>query len=574
MIEIDTEGIVTFSNSAIRKTLKDLGLPNDPSFFIPEDLEDILRLLREGSEPQIYREITLGNEYFAENIALDKVLQVARIYARNITQTKRAEEALKESEKRYRDIFELSNAVMLIVNPDTGRIVDANAGAIRYYGYSREEFSRLVITDINIADPALVKKNMAHALENHGFVFTFRHRKKNGEIRTVEVFSAPMILGGQKLLHSIIQDVTDRNLAEDALKDSEELNRNLVENLPDYIVVCGPDNTILYVNPATENILELDGSVIRGSSILAYIPEEYHEQVIAKIASLNSGEKFSSHEIVILTGKGSRISVILKGTPIQYHGHPAILLLLTDFTRRKMLEDELKKEAEKLALLSTAFQTANKKLNLLTSITRHDINNQLMVLKGYLELVRMETPDTVNGEYFTHITQAVTRISAMIQFTKTYEEIGVHAPVCRDIRELVETAMPGLLGGVRLENDILPGREMMADPLITKVFFNLMDNAIRYGEKITTIRFSGREQDGDYLITCEDDGVGVPAGQKEKIFERGFGKNTGLGLSISREIAAITGITIHETGEPGQGARFEIRVPHGMWHIAPTGKKE
>jgi signal transduction histidine kinase len=86
---------------------------------------------------------------------------------------------------------------------------------------------------------------------------------------------------------------------------------------------------------------------------------------------------------------------------------------------------------------------------------------------------------------------------------------------------------------------------------------------VRYGQKITAIRFSLLEHDGKAVIVCEDDGVGVPAGDKERIFEKGFGKNTGLGLALSREILDITGITIQETGTPGAGARFEIAVPAG-----------
>ena len=90
---------------------------------------------------------------------------------------------------------------------------------------------------------------------------------------------------------------------------------------------------------------------------------------------------------------------------------------------------------------------------------------------------------------------------------------------------------------------------------------------MRYGGKITTIRFSLKERDGDHFVVCEDDGDGVIADEKEKIFERGFGKNTGLGSALSREILDITGITIRETGEPGKGARFEMKVPKGVWRI-------
>ena len=113
--------------------------------------------------------------------------------------------------------------------------------------------------------------------------------------------------------------------------------------------------------------------------------------------------------------------------------------------------------------------------------------------------------------------------------------------------------------------------EVFADPLIVKVFFNLIDNALRYGGKITTIRFSAEESDGDHIVVCEDDGIGISAVEKEKIFDRGFGKNTGLGFSLPVSILDITGITIRETGEEGKGARFEIMVPKGMWRMAEKG---
>jgi signal transduction histidine kinase len=95
---------------------------------------------------------------------------------------------------------------------------------------------------------------------------------------------------------------------------------------------------------------------------------------------------------------------------------------------------------------------------------------------------------------------------------------------------------------------------------------------VRYGGKITTIRFSVQESADDHIIVCEDDGDGVPADEKEKIFKRGFGKNTGLGLFISREILDITGISIRETGEPGKGARFEMMVPKGAYRMNPDTK--
>ena len=213
--------------------------------------------------------------------------------------------------------------------------------------------------------------------------------------------------------------------------------------------------------------------------------------------------------------------------------------------------------------------------SLLSSITRHDINNQLTVLMGYLTILENKQPDATHNEYFLKVTTAAERISAMIRFTKEYEEIGVHAPAWQDCQTLVNNAAKQApLGKVTVTNDLPAGLDISADPLVVKVFYNLMDNAVRYGGKITTLRFSALEREGNEVIVCEDDGVGVAAAEKEKIFEPGFGKNTGLGLALSREVLDITGITIKETGEPGKGARFEMTVPKDAWRFTEKdGKK-
>ncbi len=212
-----------------------------------------------------------------------------------------------------------------------------------------------------------------------------------------------------------------------------------------------------------------------------------------------------------------------------------------------------------------ALRQANKKLNLLSSITRHDINNQLTVLMGFLSVLEKEEPDPIHNEYFLRVMTSAKRISDMIQFTKEYEEIGVHAPIWEDVHSLVDLAGKNVhLGKVEVRNDLPSGMKIFADPLIVKVFYNLIDNAVRYGVKITVIRFSIQKSGLNHIILCEDDGEGVPIVEKDRIFDRGFGKNTGFGLALAREILDITDITIIENGEPQKGARFEITVPQGM----------
>lgn len=97
--------------------------------------------------------------------------------------------------------------------------------------------------------------------------------------------------------------------------------------------------------------------------------------------------------------------------------------------------------------------------------------------------------------------------------------------------------------------------------MLEKVFFNLFDNAIRHGERVTSISVRCEPSGEELVIVVEDDGIGIPLDEKQKIFGKGFGKNTGYGLFLVREILAITGISIHETGKHGSGARFEITIP-------------
>lgn len=212
---------------------------------------------------------------------------------------------------------------------------------------------------------------------------------------------------------------------------------------------------------------------------------------------------------------------------------------------------------------------ANHKLNLLSSITRHDINNQLQALTGYIQFSTeaLAEPEILAG-YFEREALIAENIRRQISFTKDYEDLGVRSPVWQDISKLVRevtTVLP--MQDFQLEIKC-QNLEIFADPLLKKVFYNLTDNALHYGgEKMTTIRLMASPQKEHILLIFEDDGEGISVEDKQKLFTRGFGKHTGLGLFLSREILAITGITITETGEPGKGARFEITVPNGKWRV-------
>ena len=114
---------------------------------------------------------------------------------------------------------------------------------------------------------------------------------------------------------------------------------------------------------------------------------------------------------------------------------------------------------------------------------------------------------------------------------------------------------------------------MYADPMLEKVFSNLVENSVVHGETVKKITISTMVDGSDMVVVYEDDGCGIPDGEKERIFDRGHGKNSGYGLYLSKEILSITGIDILENGRPGEGTRFEIRVPQGVYRVGNPSTK-
>jgi len=220
-----------------------------------------------------------------------------------------------------------------------------------------------------------------------------------------------------------------------------------------------------------------------------------------------------------------------------------------------------------------ALTEAGKKLGLLTSITRHDILNQIMIISFYIDDIMRNSdskPQTVIS--IERVREATSTIKNLINFTSMYQDLGVAEPGWYKVSDVAQRAwesinLPSEVS-CRIDADIV----IYADMLLEKVFYNLIDNSLRHGNKITTITVTARVSDNSAVIIFEDDGGGVEPEEKEKIFKRGFGKNTGYGLFLVREILGITSIEIKETGVPGVGVRFEMTVPQGGFMVPPESQ--
>jgi signal transduction histidine kinase len=192
-----------------------------------------------------------------------------------------------------------------------------------------------------------------------------------------------------------------------------------------------------------------------------------------------------------------------------------------------------------------------------------------MGLRTFLELSREDLKGTRFAEFIEKEDQAAAAIQRQIEFTKFYQDIGVNAAEWQEVEEVIRAAMNQLSLTAREIQVAVTGVEIFADPLLGKVFYNLMENSLRHGDHVTRMSFSTQEMENGLVLVYSDDGVGIPEEDKQNLFRKGFGKHTGLGLFLSREILSITGISITENGEPGKGVRFEITVPAGRFRASP-----
>jgi signal transduction histidine kinase len=209
----------------------------------------------------------------------------------------------------------------------------------------------------------------------------------------------------------------------------------------------------------------------------------------------------------------------------------------------------------------------------MSSITRHDINNQLMIISGYLTLLESGSPALPPAEIIGILNRAAAKIQKILAFTREHQDVGVKSPVWQPLSGIIGTAI-STLGTSRLTISIEPScreTEVFADPMIVRVFYNLVDNSLRHGETVSEIRISCNRENEDLVIVYEDNGTGIADTVRPILFERGKGKNTGYGMFLIREILAITGFTIAEKGATARGVRFEMRVPRGSYRTRGAG---
>ncbi|CCK78681.1 two component system hybrid sensor protein [Desulfobacula toluolica Tol2] len=491
---------------------------------------------------------------------------------------------ISEKENRYRQIFETNQAVKLIINPADGSIVEANKAACLFYGYPKEKFISLKITDINTLTPEKVSDEMNKALSKNKLVFRFSHRLASGKTRDVEVYSGPIEYGQETFLYSIIHDITQRKKAETALQKSNEALRKSEEKFrlafrtsPDAINLNSLENgTYMDINDGFTKILGYTREDIIGKSsvelnIWNNLKDRTH--LISDLKKHGLVENLEAN----FRGKDGQIRTgLMSARLLMIDNKETILSITRDITEKGMLEAKLR-QSQKMEAIGT-----------LAGGIAHDFNNILFPILGHSEMLLEDISHNhplrpgLEGIY-TAALRAKELVKQILTFSRQNNDELKLIKIQHILKEVLKLIRSTIPTTIEIIQDISNNcGTIKADPTqIHQLIMNLATNAYhameKTGGKLTVSlqaiqlgqhdTISHELKPGAYAcLTIADTGIGMDKELQKKIFDPFFttkdkDKGTGLGLSVVHGIMKSHGGAIKVYSESGKGSTFRVYFP-------------
>jgi PAS domain S-box-containing protein len=497
-------------------------------------------------------------EYNSTPTWLDGKVVGYQTIIRDITQRKKIEHALIESEKNYRNLIDAMNDAVWVIDYE-GHFVDFNDAFVRSLGYSKEQLLSLGIESIdNSKNHEISKMILAQLIQNGHHVFETMYTTKDGQKIPVEISSSLTTYNGKQAVLNIARNITERKKAEQVLKQSEERFYKVFNDSPVAMMISRiSDGVMVDVNEACLKMLGNSREEVIGSKTtdLRIIINDASRKEIW--AFLQKDGMVRDKELTVTTKTGKSIRGIVSVDKITVNNQAYVIITFVDITALKMVEEKLKEDQTKLEIF-------NEKLQVVGGLTRHDVKNKHSVIKANSYLLKKQIgnhPELLKN--LEGIDLAVNQSEAIFEFSRLYEKIGVEKPSCIDVAESFQqaTKLHPEASKISILNDCV-GLRVLADSMLRQLFYNLIDNSLRHGKKATQIKLSYTQSEEETSLFFEDNGVGVPNENKDKIFSEGFTTGgSGLGLKLVKKMIEAYGWCIKENGVPDEGARFEITIP-------------
>jgi len=317
-------------------------------------------------------------------------------------------------------------------------------------------------------------------------------------------------------------------------------------------------------NPRFCQLFGYSAKEVEGKQINEVVaPEDMMEE--AERLNKDAENGYANRDTVRKRKDGSLVHVSISAAPVIIEDKPlGYVGVYKDITNLKDAEEHLREMNKRL-------EVTNEKLHVVGGLTRHDVRNKLSAVTGnaYLLKRRLSGDAKALGQ-LNEMEEAVRLVEEIFEFARIYEKLGVEQLASMDVGKAVDGAVSLFSGlkGVKIVNECR-GLTVLADSLLSQLFYNLIDNSLKYGEKTQQIKVYCKTSGSNQLeLVYEDDGVGIPDNVRSNLFKEGFtsGKGTGYGLFMIKRICEVYGWTISETGTQGKGARFIMTIPDQRAH--------
>ncbi|MGD0496222.1 MAG: PAS domain S-box protein [Candidatus Bathyarchaeia archaeon] len=566
IVTLDLQGNVTSVNNAILRfgyEKKEIIGKNISRFILKPYWPTIINDLSQVAQGKSVQNETgiktpqadLTAEYRANPIVKDGNIIGVQVILRDVTERKRAEEAISKSEERFRSLVE-KTSVPIATSDLKGRFTYLNKALAELLGYSTEELLHRPFKDfLHPKDRGKITRLFLGAilLRKEPYSFEFRVLHKDGHILHLMSKPTRLAINGKTVgFQAIIVDITDRKKAEKLILESQQKFAGLFRNNPEATAYLGPDCRVLDINPRFEKLFGYSLEEIKGKRINdVVVPESRTKEGDA--LDKEAMKEYVYRDTIRRRKDGSLVPVAASAAPIKSSGKIAgIIVTYHDISDLKNTEKML--------------ETVNEKLHVIGGLTRHDARNKLTAIKGNLYLAKKHLSGSPEAlKYLDEAESACQQVAKIFDFATAYERLGIENLGPMEPRKAFDEAVSQFsdMRGIRITNNC-QDLTVLADSLLSQLFYNLIHNSLKYGQKTTaiTVRYEKTGEDTLRLI-YEDDGVGIPAANKPHLFQEGYGTggSTGLGLYLIKKMMEVYGWTIQETGEPGKGAQFTITIP-------------
>ena len=486
-----------------------------------------------------------------------------------------AEEAQVASEIPYRRLFETAQDGILILDADTGQIVEVNPFLITMLGFSRDQFLGKKLWEIGLFKDIVANKENFEELQRKEYIRyeDMPIETAAGELIAVEFVSSVYMVNNKKVIQCNIRDNTERKKAEEAQVASEIRYRRLFETAQDGILILDADTgQIVEVNPFLITMLGFSRDQFLGKKLWEI---GLFKDIVANkenFEELQRKEYVRYEDMPIETADGQRIAVEFLSNVYTVNNKKVIQCNIRDITVRKKLEEDLVVKAAELA-------RSNVELQQFAYIASHDLQEPLRAISGFTELLVKRYHGKIDEKadtYIDFITEGTTRMQQMIQDLLSYSRVQtqVHEFVSIDSNASLDLALSDLQVATKEHNAVItndPLPSIFADQeQITKMFQNLIGNAIKFHKPdvVPNIHISSKQDGNNWIFSVSDNGIGIDQEYADRIFKifqrlhtRGEYPGTGIGLAICKRIAEQHGGTIWIESVPGSGSTFYFTIP-------------